>query len=298
MKLPATLKLNDTIDIIAPGAKCHPEVLVKLKNFLASWQLNCHIPDDIFGDDILCANSAEKRFQQLQAALSNSQSKAIWCLVGGYGCTQLIPALEKMSKPTHSKIFMGFSDITALHIFLQDKWGWTTLHCPSARQSALGIVPEESLHLLKNSLFNPAAPIHYDVLPMNTMAEISNAIHAPIIGGNLHLIQASLGTQWQPSTTNKILFFEETNERGYRIARVFDHLRQVGMLDDIKGVLIGDFTGGNEADGSSHVESVLQEFARTLQKPVFRVNHIGHGKINNPLLLGSAVTLTPQLLTM
>lgn len=288
-----TLKLGDIVDIVATSSKCNPMTLGKMKEFLESWGLQCHIPEDLLGESLLYANSDEKRFEHLKRALLNNTSKAIWCLLGGCGATKLIPMLQKIKAPSHPKIFIGFSDITALHIFLQDQWGWSTIHGPSGHQAALGKVSIDSLDILKNMFFNKDKSLSYDeIIPLNSLAEKKTQINAPITGGNLHLIQASLGTSWQINTDNKILFIEEINERAYRVDRTFAHLNQAGVFDRALAILFGDFIDNGEPDGKFLVEEALKEFAVQCSLPVLKISHMGHGPVNNPLWLGSVAKLS------
>jgi len=94
------LKKNSIVDIIAPASGVTDKfILEKVKTLLTNWQLIPRISSNLFGPDLLCANSDEKRFHQLKDALFNSTSDAIWCLRGGYGCTRLIPSLLKLTPP-------------------------------------------------------------------------------------------------------------------------------------------------------------------------------------------------------
>ncbi|STX52319.1 LD-carboxypeptidase [Legionella busanensis] len=296
MLLPQTkvayLEPGDTIDIIAPSSKCHPSVLDKFRDIIHSWGLHCHIPNDLFGDNLLYANSDEKRFTHLQNALLNPNSKAVWCLLGGYGSTKLMPRLNQIKLPPHSKLLMGFSDITALHIFLQNQWGWPTLGAPSGYQVSLNRVAKTSVELLQTILFRKEESLIYDnITPLNQLANKQHTITAPIIGGNLHLIQASLGTFWQINATEKILFIEEFNERAYRIDRILAQLEQAGIFKGAMAILFGDMIDKGEPDGRFLVKDVIQEFATQCALPVLQISNIGHGAINNPLLLGHPATL-------
>ena len=289
----AFLKSGDVVDIVAPSSKCHPSVLDNIKQLIESWGLQCHIPDDIFGDSLLYANTDEKRFAHLKHALLNNTSKAIWCLLGGYGSTKLIPMLSQIKPPVPPKIFIGFSDITALHIFLQNKWGWSTIHGPSGYQAALNKVSPDSVCKLKNILFNKDYSLSYNqIVPLNQSAKNRSQICATIVGGNLHLIQASIGTSWQIKTMSKILFIEEINERAYRIDRALEHLSQAGIFDQVKAILFGDFIDRGEPDGRFLVQKTINEFANQCSLPVLQISDVGHGPINNPLLLGSTAKLS------
>lgn len=287
------LKPGDTVDIIAPSSKGHPSVLGKIKALLNSWELHCHIPDDLFGDSLLYANSDEQRFFQLKYALLNNTSKAVWCLLGGFGSTKLIPMLSKIEPPSQSKIFIGFSDITAIHIFLQEKWGWSTIHGPSGYQASLNRVSSDSINLLKKILFHEEETLLYDqITPLNQVAKKNEIIYAPLIGGNLSLIQTSLGTFWQINAFNKILFIEEINERAYRIDRVLAQLSQAGILNQAKAILFGDLIDKGEPDGRFLVKEAVREFAEQCSLPVLQISHVGHGPINNPILFGSTAKLS------
>ncbi|MBA3661179.1 MAG: LD-carboxypeptidase [Gammaproteobacteria bacterium] len=285
------LKPGDRVDIIAPASGCHPGVLKKVEALLTSWQLQSYIPENLLGDDFLFANKQEHRLEQLQKALQSPQSRAVWCLLGGYGSGKLLPELGRMIPPKTQKIFLGFSDITALHIFLQVKWGWSTIHTPSARQVALGAVTEDSSQMLHDVLFGKTHLVYENLAPLNHAAKKNAVIAAPIIGGNLHLIQASIGTSWQIDAKNKILFIEDVNERAYRIDRALEHLKQANILNQTAAILLGDFIGGKEVDGTSLVDATLKRFAETCPIPVLQLKHVGHGKVNYPLILGQPVKL-------
>ncbi|MES2141371.1 MAG: LD-carboxypeptidase [Pseudomonadota bacterium] len=283
------LTVGETIDIIAPAGGCEPDTLEHVKKLLQEWGLKPRIAHDLFGNDLLCANTDEKRFTQLQEALFNSESSAIWCLRGGYGCTRLISKLlELKEKPKTNKLFIGFSDITALHLFLQQKWHWQTLHGPSANQVAYECIDSKSIQEFKKVIFGELNQLQFSLSLFN-MANHGAVINAPILGGTLALIQASLGTEWQIDIKDKILFLEEVNEPAYRIDRMLQHLQQSGILQDVKAILLGDFiftSSISKLNDIDLIHSVLQRFAETQNFPVFHIPGIGHGKTNRSLPLG------------
>ena len=122
------LKAGDRVEIIAPASRCSTEVINRLRDLLHSWNLKCIINDTLFGDDLLCANSDEQRLRLLKEALTNSHTKAVICARGGYGSMRLIPGLSTLTKPMQPKLFIGMSDITALHLFFEEQWSWPTVH--------------------------------------------------------------------------------------------------------------------------------------------------------------------------
>lgn len=296
-----TLKKNSTIDIIAPaGGISDPLTIEKLKNLLETWQLIPRISPDLFGPDLLCANSDEKRFQQLQEALSNTESHAIWCLRGGYGCTRLIPYLLKLTAPEKCKLFIGFSDITALHLFLQQKWHWQTLHGPSLNQVTHHLIETESSNELKKIIFGQLSQLTYGLKSYFIPHNASNSIQASLIGGSLSVVQTSLCTDWQIETKNKFLFLEDVNESAYRIDRMLQHLHQSSVLNGVKAILLGDFTFPSKLEEEEKIQAVLKRFAAEQHCPVLRCPNIGHGKKNRSLPFGTLahLDLTNNLLTI
>jgi muramoyltetrapeptide carboxypeptidase len=292
MKSWKILTKGDVVDIVAPSSGVSNDEIEKVRALLISWGLNPSIPEDLLGDDLLCSNSDEKRFQQLQSALFNSTSKAVWYIRGGYGTTRLISQLDQLAAPSKSKIMIGFSDATALHIFLQQKWGWPTLHGASARQTAIEEVDHQSRELLKTILFGQEKKIDYShLLPLNTLAKKELTFESVVTGGNLSLIQASLGTSWQLNTKDKIILLEDWRERGYCIDRKLTQLQQAGIFSEAKAVILGDFIGGEEADGTSKVDVVLERFVQEIKLPVLKCAGVGHGEVNLPVPLGIPASL-------
>lgn len=284
-----TLKSGDTVEIIAPASRCSDLQLAAMKELLVSWQLTCIVNEDIFGTDVLCANTDEARFELLHQALLNTQSKAIFCARGGYGSMRLIPKLMEVSPPEAVKIFVGMSDITALQLYLQQVWGWPTVHAAAApdRFSA------ESLSSLKAILFGTVKHVEFTgLVPMNSYALKNQTLQSSITGGNLSIIQAGIATRWQMDARHKIILIEEIGERGYRVDRMLEHLTQAGIFYQAEAIVFADFLDGNEPDNSSKIEPVLQRFAAQCTIPVVRLHGIGHGYNNLPIPLGTETILS------
>lgn len=282
-----TLKPGDTVEIIAPASRCKETNLHALRDLLCSWQLKCHVDETIFGDDLLCANSDSKRFELLKAALQNPENKAIICVRGGYGSMRLIPELQSLSLPSTAKLLVGMSDNTALSLFLNQTWQWPTLHA----SLAVTTLTQESISLLKQALFDEASSVNLQGMSLNSPAKNLQTIQAPIIGGNLTLVQASVGTSWQLQAKDKIVLLEEIGERGYRVDRLLEHLQQAGIFSEAKAILFGDFLGGEEPNGRSLLPAVLRRFAENCSFPVVHIPGIGHGTTNAPVPMGVMMAL-------
>lgn len=285
-KLPV-LNPGDSIEIIAPSSRSTDSQLLELKKLLTSWGLNCIVQEDIFAKDLLCANTDEMRFEYLKNALRNPKTKAIICVRGGYGATRLIPKLADIHSPEQVKIFFGLSDITCLHLYLQQHWGWPTIHGAAAPDK----FSQESIAAVKSILFSDAPVKFAGLIPLNKQAQKEGLIKSQVTGGNLAIIQSGIGTGWQIKGKSKIILLEEIGERAYRVDRMLEHLKQASIFTHAAAIILGDFLQGDEPNGSSLIEPVLQRFAESSDIPVLRIAGIGHGPVNFPIPFGTEAHL-------
>ena len=289
------LKSGDIVDIIAPSSSVPTDNLneyyLKAQASLAKFGLIARIPLDLItpGKDLFSANSLEYRAEHLIYALTNTESKAVWAIRGGYGAAKLIPFLEKIEEPKQAKLLLGFSDITALHLFLENKWHWSSMHSAVINQI---IINSKLLDELKPIIFGDQVSISYTQLtPLNNIAKQVQNISASITGGNLSLVQTSLATSWQINAPGKIVFLEDVGEQGYRIDRMLNQLLQAGVFDNAKAVIFGEITPpAGEIDLCS---LAIENFAQQLNIPVLSLPIIGHNiNSNSPLALGTPCSLS------
>lgn len=287
---------GDTVAVVAPSFGAVDGLLEKARSFLSSWGLRMKVHSDLYGDDLLYANTDNKRFQCLIDAFHDQEVKAVWCLRGGAGSKRLIPLLAKAGRPSFEKVFIGLSDITALHTFLHQVWGWTPIHgftlSQLVKEDANPIIIQEMQDILfghqKQVIFN-------NLMPLNQQAFNLQNLMAPMVGGNLAVLQYSLGTKWQIQTNGKILLLEDVNEKPYRVAEYLEHFRQAGALEDLKSLLFADFTYDlSEQDQSALLQEVFKKFASEVQFPVFRMTGVGHGLISRPFMIGGTATVNGQ----
>lgn len=284
------LQKGDLVDIVAPGMPPRPKTLEGVKPFLESWGLQVRVPGDLLGKDLICSNSRELRIKHLKKAMSAEDSRLIWCLRGGYGSHQLLKGLSQVKKPV-PKAFLGLSDITSLHLFLNQEWNWSTIHGCHIDRFAKGEGSPVEERRLKNLLFGKRQQWEYKLTPLNAKAFEERKISGKIVGGNLITLQSSFGTRFQIQSRNRILFFEEIGERAYRIDRVFEQMDQLGLFKGIKAILLGQFTGGEEPGGKSLVPKYLREFAQSKSFPIFGGVKSGHGKNQHPVCFNTPASI-------
>ncbi len=285
--------------MVAPGFRCAPESLRAGIEFLRRLGLTPRAPRAIFGTDLLCSASDRRRLEYLKRALDAADSRCVWCIRAGYGAIRLVDGLMRLAPPARRKLFVGYSDATTIHYFLNHHWGWPSLHGPLLDRLGSGTVRAEELAELKAVLFGGLRQVQFAGLAaLNSAARKRQVVRSKVFGGNLTVMQTTLGTVLQ-RRPRQILFLEDVGERGYRVDRMLQHLSQAGALRNVAAVVFGAFVGGRESDGRTLVPQVLERFAREQSFPVLMGMDAGHGEHQRPVFLNTAAELrcgaTPHL---
>ena len=282
---------GDVVDVVAPGFRCTAEQLENGIAFLRRAGLVPRVPPDLFGEDLLCSNSDPIRYRQLRKALFARDSRAVWCVRGGYGAIRIIERLQALQPPRQAKLLIGYSDATTLHQLLNLFWGWPTLHGPLLDRLGSADIRDEERTELHAVLFGSAPQTLFaNLMPLNAAARRRQLINSRLTGGNLTVLQSTLGTALQRRPSG-MLFLEDIGERGYRIDRMLEQLRQAGVLRNLKAIVLGTFIGGAETDRSNLGPAVLERFAQTLSIPVLAGIDAGHGPYQRPVFLHSRAQL-------
>lgn len=279
------LKENDVIDVVAPGYPSQSHEVDGARDFLLKWNLQPRIPKGIIKPHFLHAHEDEDRWKFLKAAIESKDSRVIWCLRGGYGSNRLIPFLAKMKKPKEPKLLIGISDISSLHAFVNQEWGWPSLHAPLLDRLGRNLVSSKHEKEIHDILFGKTSTIEFKKLkPLNAAAKSSKRIKSKIVGGNLTVLQSTLGTPWQINADRRLLFVEDIGERGYRVDRMFEQFRQAGILKKCQGIILGDFIGGAEPGGTEDKTNlVFKRWAADLEIPLFKGLEAGHAPVQRPV---------------
>lgn len=288
------LKPSDIIDIVSTGAAIETDQCQQVISFIKKLGFTPRLSQGLTaGSCPYYASNDQQRYDDFIDATQASDSKAIWCVRGGYGTTRLMPHLLNAPIPQTPKLLLGYSDVTALHILVNHYWNWTSLHAPVLLQAINHTLDQIYFDKVKEILLGQTTEIAFkNLMPLNQAARSNKTIHSSMTGGNLSLLQTSLGTNWQINPAKQIIFIEEIAERGYRLDRMFTHLTQAGIFTQAEAVILGDFTGGDEETGQNFIPYAISEFAQSLPIPVLQLTGIGHGKSNLPLPLYSKTSLT------
>ena len=253
---------------------------------LESWGLNVVLRVDL-GNHFYLAGSDEVRRTHLEAALTDPDTKVIFCTRGGYGSPRLLPFLNGLSPPS-PRLLVGYSDVTALHQAVARLCPQLELlHGPNvATAQLLGTTTacEENRAALRAALFSPEFGIDEEIDFLR-----QGQAQGELIGGCLSLVSSSCGTPFQPETTGKILFLEDTGEPPYRIDRMLTQMKLSGCFDQVKGVVFGVMRGCT--DPYNDLKQVILDLFEGAQFPIGFGLRSGHGDSNLPLRLGKNAAL-------
>lgn len=208
------------------------------------------------------------------------QKKFLWSVRGGYSAARLFKYINKIKKPSKPKVFIGFSDSTFLHLFLNQKWGWPTIH---------GTMPgyaedqdDANYSIIKTLVNAEKGKLTYNNLtPLNPRGSYSASLCGKIIGGCLTLLVNSIGTGWQLNARGKILMIEDVNLKSYELDRYLTHMKQAGMLNGVCAIIFGTMTSSGTL-----CKKIIKCFAQETNVPIFTCNWFGHGPINYPIPFG------------
>ena len=230
------------------------------------------------------AGTDDERLSDLNAALNDSSVDAVWCLRGGYGVTRILDRVDLTGMAERPRAVIGYSDITALLLAIFRATGIVTFHAPMARTPLTPFGREHFERVLGRN--TPAGRLGRLPGPAGVLVPRSPRIVAvrggvaegPLVGGNLSLLAALIGTRHFPDLDGAILFLEDVGEDLYRIDRMLAHLRMVGSLDRLAGVVLGQFTEMKRAtgDGALGFDEVLSTYFEPLGIPVAYGFPVGH----------------------
>ena len=270
-----------SIAVIAPAGPPKPGRLEPVEGWL---QARGYVPTllpSCFGPpplDFLAAPDAV-RLADVHTAFGDPRYDAVLALRGGSGCIRLMDGLDLGLLAATDKLLIGYSDLTVLHA-LRTRAGIPSLHAPmpasdwglpGAEADTEALFERLALGLRRGDLVGQAAP-H----PLTR----GGRARGRLIGGNLAMFCALLGTPYLPDVDGALLFVEDISEEPYRVDRMLTQLRLAGVLQRIAGLVVGSFSGAESPD------AVLADHLPRLACPVLAGWPSGHGQPNRPLPLG------------
>jgi len=242
MTVPKPLFPGARVALLAPASAVPENRLQLAIDFVRKLEMEPVVyPSCYFAnrDGYFAATDAQ-RANELNEAFGDKSIDGIWCIRGGYGAHRLQPLLDTQRIRSNPKWFGGYSDITALHIYLNQICDLETYHCtmPSTEFDA----DEFTLCWLKKALFGGLSGVFANPENQPSTTLTGGSASGILCGGNLSLVAASLGTPWEIDTRGKILFLEDIGEKTYRVDGMLTQLRNAGKFDDCAGIILGAWT--------------------------------------------------------
>lgn len=284
------LKIGDSIGIIAPAGPVTPSEIRPGIDLLESAGFKTVVSPNLYERRDYLAGDDETRLQDLYGMFEDPDVKAVICARGGYGTLRLLRKIDFNRIRRHPKLFVGYSDITALLWAFYHMAELVTFHGPTIKD-----LHNNNLQNLENlfSLITSDRPFSLDI-PQGVIIREGHAT-GRLLGGNLCLICHLLGTPLMPSLEGAILFIEEKREPLYRIDRMMTHLRLSGRLEGLTGLMVGDFT---ECGDKEDVYRIVAETLSEKDIPVLGGLPIGHGAENTALPIGVRALLDTDQLSL
>jgi muramoyltetrapeptide carboxypeptidase len=255
---------------------------------LSSWGLEAFVTEAARGSDerfgYLSADDAA-RTADLTRAWCDPDVRAVFCARGGYGAQRVVDLLDWQTfAAAGPKALVGFSDVTALHQAFASRLGLSTIHGPVV--SSLGRIDQESRDHLRSLLLEPRAGTSLTPEPAVTL--VAGRAEGTLVGGNLALLAAELGSGYGTAASGSVVVLEDTNEPLYKVDRLLTQLLRAGWFDGVRGIALGEFVG-DESDAS--VRDLARERLGPLGVPMVAGVPVGHGERNLAFPLGVAVVL-------
>lgn len=278
------------IRIISPSGAIDPELIEGAAQRLLSWGYHVSVAPHATQRWGRFAATDEERLQDLNEAIADPTVDMILCARGGYGLQRIIDRVEG------EKMIIGFSDITELH---------QRMHCPTLHAimcKHIASLPEDSepIRYLRQALRGETLSYSVPAHPLNRYG-IAEGI---LIGGNLSVLYGLQGIaplQLSPWGEGKILFLEDIAERHYHIDRMMQNLRMSGVLANLIGLVVGQFSDCDDDPGMG--ETIYETILRAVEDydyPVLFDFPAGHVERNLPLRMNASVTIhvTPEYATL
>lgn len=282
--IPHRLKPGDNIGIVAPASHFDMDKFNRGIAVLESMGFRTSIPDRLLNKKGYLAGSDSHRARLVNSYFADTTIKAIICARGGFGSIRILSLLDYESIKMNPKIFLGFSDVSALLSVLHSKCGLVTFHGPTV--TTLGDADHKTKDTLLSILTSEKKP---EIVVENGITIQSGSATGPVSGGNLTTLCHLLGTEFQPSFRGNILFLEDRGEeKSYRIDRMLTQMKLAGCFNGIEGLILGAF---EDCGSNDDILKIVGNIFKGDTIPILAGLEVGHGKRNLPIPIGLKATL-------
>jgi len=290
--LPRIVKRGDTIALIAPAGKVDRLALDAGVEALCARGLKVKVGAHVLDAYGHMAGADRDRASDVMNAFLDPDIKGVFCVRGGSGSARVIPYLDWEALASHPKVFVGYSDITALHLAFAHYAKWPTFYGPMVATETECCRNDDCFGILWNLISKPepagilSVPHSHDGSSLHMQALHPGSAEGALLGGTLCVLESCIGTSYFPNLEGKILALEDDKEPSWRVDRMLTHLEQAGILEKAAGFLIGKLA--DREDDPLYPEELpmlqsLKDHLAGLGKPVLYGYPFGH--LDQPVTL-------------
>jgi muramoyltetrapeptide carboxypeptidase len=282
---PAPLNVGDEIAIVSPAGPIASEKVLGAKSVLEGQGWRVRIMEHALGKAGIYAGTDAERFDDLSRAFTDTGVKAILCSRGGYGMVHLVQRLEEIDVRANAKWVIGFSDISALHAVMATN-GVASLHASMAKQIMLGADDADNATLFA-MLRGERPSFTFNAHSLDRQGEAEGTL----LGGNMAVLSGLVNTRYDILLRDKILFIEDIAEPIYKIERMLYQLRLSGVLPNLRGLIVGQFTEYRSDASYQDMYHMIADMVAPYSYPVAFNAPIGHVDHNIPVIESAHITL-------
>lgn len=292
---PPALRHGDRVAILSPAGIIKPQLVYTTLPVLVDQGWVAYVGENTFGRHGTYAGTDEQRYNDLEAALTDPDTRAIICSRGGYGAVHLLDRINRLPLRDDPKWIVGYSDISALHA-LMSSHGIKSIHAPMTKHIAESHGKDEDSQRLFALLRGETPDVSVTPHSKNRCGKATGIL----LGGNLAVISGLISTPFDVFRPGSILFIEDVSEPIYKIERILYTLKLNGILGQLAGLVVGKFTNYVPDRDNATMEDMIQKMVEEYDYPVAYNFPIGHVDHNIPMLCSSTSTLTvtPQSVTL
>jgi len=280
---PECLKPGDEVAIVSPSFSIDEDKVEAAVKFLEAWGLKVHVGKNALKKEGPFAGTDEERLSDFQIMTGNNKIKAIFCSRGGYGMLKIIDRIDFRPLMKNPKWYIGFSDITVLHLWLSEKCNIVSVHGEMPLNYSNPDKSDATFISLHDVLFGDLNSLKWEgefIRPMKAEGEVT--------GGNLSLVYSLIGTPAEPQMNGKILFIEDVGEHYYHLDRMLTSLKLGGKLEKLAALVVGGMNKMEEtkAPWGRSPQEIISGITSDYKYPVFFGFPAGHINDNRSFYIG------------
>jgi len=290
MLKPKRLSAGGRVQVVIPASPVRPNFFEPGMNALRKLGFDVHFSGDVYRKWRYLAGSDEVRRNELLLALKDPKVDAIFFARGGYGSSRLLTDVNDLQNLI-PKILLGCSDITSLHLYFQRIHNWIVFHGPMASGDfARGQIHAESFE----KALMQGDP--YELSPESVEILNPGGAEGILSGGCLTLLEAAIGTPWEPEWDDTILFLEDVSVKPFQIDRMLTHLKILGKLDGVNAFIFGEMKDCIQTENQGYtLQEVILDLLGPFGKPIFFNFPSGHvSGLNWTLPLGVTAKVSAE----